>query len=103
MTLPLSLSCLCPLPEPVKVFSRIGVRDPYKRLGLSRDASTEELTEAKKYLLEEHAGHEASREAIEDAFDKIIAEKFRERKKTKINLKVRERGVGWADTLRMVV
>jgi len=52
------------------------------------NASTEELTEAKKYLLEEHAGHERSREAIEDAFDKIIAEKFRERKKTKINLKV---------------
>ncbi|CAI5463330.1 unnamed protein product [Closterium sp. Yama58-4] len=73
--------------EPPKVFPRIGTRDPYKRLGLGRDASTEEITEAKNYLVEEYKGHERSREAIEEAFDKIIAEKFRERRKSKINLK----------------
>lgn len=73
---------------PPKKFPRINVRDPYKRLGLGRDASTEEITEAKNYLVEEYRGDERSREAIEDAFDRIIAEKFRERKKSKINLKV---------------
>ncbi|CAI7885838.1 unnamed protein product [Closterium sp. NIES-54] len=73
--------------EAPKVFPRIGTRDPYKRLGLGRDASTEEITEAKNYLVEEYKGHERSREAIEEAFDKIIAEKFRERRKSKINLK----------------
>ncbi|CAI5506666.1 unnamed protein product [Closterium sp. Naga37s-1] len=73
--------------EAPKLFPRIGTRDPYKRLGLGRDASTEEITEAKNYLVEEYKGHERSREAIEEAFDKIIAEKFRERRKSKINLK----------------
>lgn len=69
------------------VFPRIGVRDPYRRLGLGRDASTEEIQEAKNYLLLEYEAHERSREAIEDAYDKIISEKFKLRKKTKINLK----------------
>eukprot|EP00475_Leptophrys_vorax_P038630 TRINITY_DN68517_c0_g1_i1.p1 TRINITY_DN68517_c0_g1~~TRINITY_DN68517_c0_g1_i1.p1 ORF type:complete len:273 (-),score=6.86 TRINITY_DN68517_c0_g1_i1:192-1010(-) len=73
--------------EAPKVFPRIGVRDPYKRLGLGRDASTEEITDAKNYLVEEYRDDERSREAIEEAFDRIIAEKFRERRKSKINLK----------------
>lgn len=73
--------------EPSPVFSRIGVRDPYKRLGIGRDASTEEIQEARSYLVGIHGGHEASREAIEAAYDKIIAAKFTQRKKTKMNLK----------------
>lgn len=69
------------------MFGRIGVRDPYKRLGVSRDASTEEIQEARAYLVNLHGGHEGSREAIEDAYDRIIAAKFTQRKKTKMNLK----------------
>eukprot|EP00270_Netrium_digitus_P001984 TRINITY_DN1222_c0_g1_i1.p1 TRINITY_DN1222_c0_g1~~TRINITY_DN1222_c0_g1_i1.p1 ORF type:complete len:316 (-),score=76.40 TRINITY_DN1222_c0_g1_i1:352-1218(-) len=66
---------------------RIRVRDPYRRLGLTREASTEEIQDARNFLAEQYRGHEASFESIEEAFDRIIAEKFRERKKSKINLK----------------
>lgn len=68
-------------------FQRINVRDPYKRLGVSRDASEEEIQEARNFLAGEYAEHERSRESIEAAFDKIIMESFRARKKSKINLK----------------
>eukprot|EP00271_Cylindrocystis_brebissonii_P010172 TRINITY_DN26280_c0_g1_i1.p1 TRINITY_DN26280_c0_g1~~TRINITY_DN26280_c0_g1_i1.p1 ORF type:complete len:329 (+),score=51.54 TRINITY_DN26280_c0_g1_i1:141-1127(+) len=69
------------------VFPRIHTRDPHRRLGVTRDASTEEIQEAKNFLLEEYGSHERSREAIEEAYDKIIAAAFSARKKTKINLK----------------
>eukprot|EP00897_Mesotaenium_endlicherianum_P004765 jgi/Mesen1/4316/ME000022S03603 len=72
---------------PAQIFPRIGVKDPYKRLGISRDASTEELTDAKSYLVTQYGGDERSREAIEGAYDKIIAEKFTLRRRSKINLK----------------
>ncbi|CAM6104046.1 unnamed protein product [Calypogeia fissa] len=68
-------------------FPRLNVRDPYKLLGVSRDASEEEIREARNYLSEQYAGHEKSRESIERAYDKIIMESFRDRKKSKINLK----------------
>jgi hypothetical protein len=63
------------------------VRDPYKLLGVSRDAAEEEIREARNYLVEQYRGHEKSRERIEAAYDKIIMESFRDRKKAKINLK----------------
>lgn len=69
------------------IFPRINVRDPYKRLGLPFDASEEEVREAHAYLSAEYAAHERSREAIEDAYDQIIMESFRERKRSKMNLK----------------
>lgn len=69
------------------VFPRINVRDPYKRLGVSRDSSEEEIQEARNFLAEQYVGHERSRESIEAAHDKIIMESFRARKKSKINLK----------------
>lgn len=69
------------------VFPRVNVWDPYKRLGVSRDASEEEIQEARNFLIEQYAGHERSVESIEAAFDKIIMKSFRERKKSKINLK----------------
>jgi len=69
------------------VFPRVNVRDPYKRLGVSRDSSEEEIREARNYLSEQYADHERSRESIEAAYDKIIMGSFRERKRSKINLK----------------
>lgn len=66
------------------------MRDPYKRLGIERDASSEEIQEARNYLVQEYSDHEKSRESIEQAYDRIIAEKFLQRKKTKINLKVQK-------------
>eukprot|EP00250_Pteridium_aquilinum_P002899 c1313_g1_i1 orf=203-997(+) len=69
------------------IFPRINVRDPYKVLGVSRDASQEEIQSARNFLAEQYASHERSREAVEAAHDKIIMESFRARKKSKINLK----------------
>ena len=63
------------------------MRDPFKRLGISRDASEEEIQEARNFLAQEYAAHERSRESIEAAHDKIIMESYRARKKSKINLK----------------
>jgi len=69
------------------VFPRLNVRDPFKRLGVSRDASEEEIREARYYLSSQYSSHEKSRESIEAAYDKIIMESFRDRRKSKINLK----------------
>jgi hypothetical protein len=73
--------------ESQAVFPRVNVRDPYKRLGVSPDASDEEIREAKNYLSEQYHGHERSRESIEAAYEKIIMQSFRVRKASKINLK----------------
>ncbi|XP_020600297.1 protein CHAPERONE-LIKE PROTEIN OF POR1, chloroplastic-like [Phalaenopsis equestris] len=75
--------------ENVMKFPRMHVWDPFKRLGLTRDASQEEILAARNYLLEQYAGHEASVESIEGAFEKLLMASFRLRKKTKINLKSR--------------
>lgn len=75
------------LPGRAAVFPRINVRDPYKLLGVSRDASEEEIQQAHNFLVDQYAGHERSKESVEAAYDKIIMESFRTRKKSKINLK----------------
>ncbi|EPS57616.1 hypothetical protein M569_17201, partial [Genlisea aurea] len=69
------------------VFPRINVRDPYKRLGISREASEEEIQAARNFLIQAYGHHKASVDAIESAHDKIIMQKFYERKNTKINVK----------------
>lgn len=71
----------------VPKFLRIRVWDPYKRLGVSRDASEEEIWGSRNFLLQQYAGHERSEESIEAAFEKILMASFLHRKKTKINLK----------------
>lgn len=65
------------------------VWDPYKRLGVTRDASEEEITSARNFLLQQYAGHEQSVESIEAAYEKILMASFKARKKSKINLKSR--------------
>ncbi|KAG1326964.1 putative protein CHAPERONE-LIKE PROTEIN OF POR1, chloroplastic [Cocos nucifera] len=90
--------------ENIPKFPRMNVRNPYKRLGVSRDASEEEIREARNFLLEQYAGHERSEESIEAAYEKILMASFRERKKSKINLKSRlkkkvEESPTWVKTL----
>ncbi|KAI4344025.1 hypothetical protein L6164_011302 [Bauhinia variegata] len=68
-------------------FPRTSVWDPYRRLGISNYASEEEIWGARNFLLQQYTGHERSEESIEAAFEKILMESFRKRKKTKINLK----------------
>lgn len=67
-------------------FPRINTKDPYKRIGVSREASEEEIQAARNFLIKKYSGHQPSIDAIESAHDKIIMQKFRERKKPKINI-----------------
>ncbi|KAG2263444.1 hypothetical protein Bca52824_070523 [Brassica carinata] len=74
------------------VFPRINVKDPYKRLGINRMASEDEIQGARNFLIQQYAGHKPSVDAIESAHDKIIMQKFHERKNPKIdmNKKIRQ-------------
>lgn len=67
------------------VFPRMNVRDPYKRLGISREAGEEEIREARSYLANQYSGHTKSMESIESAYDKIMMEKLREYQKLQSN------------------
>lgn len=69
------------------VFPRVNEWDPYKRLGVDRDATEDEILEARNFLIKQYGGHERSVESIEAAFEKIMMTSFRVRKKSKINLK----------------
>ncbi|KAI5660124.1 hypothetical protein M9H77_28917 [Catharanthus roseus] len=85
-------------------FPRIRVWDPFKRLGVSRDASEEEIWSARNFLLDQYSGHERSAESIEAAFERILMNSFKNRKRTKINLKTRlkekvEESPPWVKTL----
>lgn len=79
--------------DPTAIFPRINIRDPYKRLGISREASEEEIQAARNFLVQKYAGHQPSLDAIESAHDKIIMQKFYERKNPKIDLKKKVREV----------
>eukprot|EP01018_Ginkgo_biloba_P013518 Gb_19808 [translate_table: standard] len=73
--------------SPSPIFPRINTRDPHKRLGISREASEEEIQAARNFLISQYAGHKPSLDAIESAYDKIILESFRARRRPKINLR----------------
>lgn len=70
-----------PAEIPVEIFPRLKERDAYKRLGVSRDASFEEVQEARNFLYDQYREHEPSRESIELAFDDILQEKMKVRHK----------------------
>uniref|UniRef100_A0A0D6R2T0 J domain-containing protein n=1 Tax=Araucaria cunninghamii TaxID=56994 RepID=A0A0D6R2T0_ARACU len=71
---------------PSSVFPRINVRDPYKRLGISREASEEEIQAARNFLINLYSGHKPSVDAIESAYDKILVDSFRARRRPKIDV-----------------
>ncbi|PIN10797.1 hypothetical protein CDL12_16611 [Handroanthus impetiginosus] len=73
----------------ISKFPRINVWDPYKRLGIGTDADEEEVWSARNFLLSQYAGQERSAESIEAAFEKLLMTSFRNRKRTKINLKTK--------------
>nr|XP_043632496.1 protein CHAPERONE-LIKE PROTEIN OF POR1, chloroplastic isoform X2 [Erigeron canadensis] len=75
------------------VFPRINIKDPYKRLGISKEASEDEIQSARNFLVQKYAGHKPSVDAIESAHDKIIMQQFYERKNPKINVKKKMREV----------
>ncbi|KAK8717596.1 hypothetical protein V6N13_044857 [Hibiscus sabdariffa] len=75
------------------IFPRINVRDPYKRLGISKEASEDEIQAARNFLISRYGGHKPSVDAIEAAHDKIIMQKFYERRNPKIDIKKKVREV----------
>lgn len=88
--------------DPTAIFPRINVRDPYKRLGISKEASEEEIQGARNFLIQKYAGHKPSVDAIESAHDKIIMQKFHERRSPKINLKKRVREMNQSRVVQAV-
>ncbi|KAL8478846.1 hypothetical protein ACS0TY_030652 [Phlomoides rotata] len=75
------------------IFPRISVKDPYKRLGISREASEDEIQASRNFLIQKYGGHKPSVDAIEAAHDKIIMQQFYDRKNPKINIKKKVREV----------
>ncbi|KAJ7944199.1 Protein CHAPERONE-LIKE PROTEIN OF POR1, chloroplastic [Quillaja saponaria] len=88
--------------ESTAVFPRINVRDPYKRLGISREASEDEIQSARNFLIQKYAGHKPSVDAIESAHDKIIMQKFYERRNPKIDIKKKVREVSQSRVVQFV-
>eukprot|EP00210_Caulerpa_lentillifera_P007570 g7230.t1 len=68
-------------PSAPQVFPRIRERDPYRLLGLSTEATFEEIQDARNYYYETYRHHDPSREAIELAFDAVLEEHIQKRKK----------------------
>lgn len=64
-----------------KPFKRLGERDSYRLLGIGKDASFEEVRDAKDFLIQEYKWHEPSRESIELAYDRIVQDKLIDRNK----------------------
>jgi len=74
-----------------KAFPRRGERDPWKVLGVARDATGDEVSVARDWLLEEYNLDPEGCEAIEIAHDKVIAASFQARLRTGINKKKQQR------------
>lgn len=84
------------------IFPRIHMKDPYRRLGISSEASEDEIQAARKFLISKYAEHKPSVDAIESAHDKIIMQKFFARKNPKIDLKKKVRGVTQSRAVKAV-
>ncbi|KAF8095834.1 hypothetical protein N665_0321s0013 [Sinapis alba] len=84
------------------IFPRLNVKDPYKRLGISRMASEDEIQGARNFLIQQYAGHKPSVDAIESAHDKIIMQKFHERKNPKIDITKKVRQVRQSKAVNFV-
>lgn len=74
----------------VNAFTRTKEKDPYKRLGIDADSTSEEVSSAFNFLIREHAGDERGVEAIEAAYDRIISDRLSTRKKAKGLRKLRK-------------
>ncbi|KAF5798552.1 putative protein CHAPERONE-LIKE PROTEIN OF POR1 [Helianthus annuus] len=49
------------------IFPRININDPYKRLGISKEASEDEIQSARTFLVQKYAGHKPSVNYIRSA------------------------------------
>ncbi|GAC1468556.1 MAG: CPP1-like family protein [Chamaesiphon sp.] len=71
-------------------------RSPYEKLGLTEDASFEEVQEAKAHLMQQHHDDQKLLENIESAYDEILMDRLKMRQQGKI--KVPE-GIRFAEKL----
>ncbi|KAE8701275.1 Pectin lyase-like superfamily protein isoform 1 [Hibiscus syriacus] len=84
------------------IFPRINVSDPYKRLGISKEASEDEIQAARNFFISRYGGHKPSVDAIEAAHDKIVMQKFYERRNPKIDIKKKVREVEQSRVVQVV-
>ncbi|MEA5531288.1 CPP1-like family protein [Dolichospermum sp. UHCC 0684] len=66
-------------------------QSPYEKLGVSEDASFDEIQDVRNRLLERHGGDGNVREVIEAAYDAILMERLRMRQEGKIKVPERIR------------
>lgn len=66
-------------------------QNPYQKLGVSEDASFDEVQDARNRLLEQHGGDSKGRELIEAAYDAILMDRLRMRQEGKIKVPERIR------------
>jgi hypothetical protein len=67
--------------DSIKVLPRLREKDPFKILGIPNDSDFEEVQAARNYLIQEYQEHEASREKVELAYERIVNESFRRRQR----------------------
>jgi hypothetical protein len=61
-------------------------KNPYERLGISEDASFDEIQEARNRLVSEHSGDLKVAESIEAAYDAILMDRLKMRQEGKIKV-----------------
>lgn len=66
-------------------------QNPYEKLGVSEDASFEEIQDARNRLLEQHSGDGKVLEVLEAAYDAILMERLRMRQEGRIKVPERIR------------
>jgi hypothetical protein len=66
-------------------------QNPYEKLGVSEDASFDEVQNARNRLLEQHGGDGNNRELIEAAYDAVLMDRLRMRQEGKIKVPERIR------------
>jgi hypothetical protein len=66
-------------------------QSPYEKLGVTEDASFDEIQDAKGRLMQQHRGDQKLVEAVEAAYDAIIMDRLRMRQEGKIKVPERIR------------
>jgi hypothetical protein len=66
-------------------------RNPYEQLGVTEDASFDEIQDAKGRLMQQHRGDQKLLESVEAAYDAIIMDRLRMRQEGKIKVPERIR------------
>jgi len=66
-------------------------QNPYEQLGVTEDASFEEIQEAKTRLTKEYENDQRRKEAVEEAYDAVIMDRLRLRQEGKIKVPERIR------------